>query len=153
MSKPVFRSIVVMATAGVSPGDVPRIVMVLALRVAAPVVVMAIVLAPVAPVPVVTVMPRTVVNGMVPAMMVAALPIIDFMKLPPRQLMIVTQRRAVVPETESPVAPQPAWQVPVAIDTHVVMTRRFVTIVTAIVCRCCLGYAQAEPANDGERAD
>ncbi len=114
---------------------------------------MAIVLVPVAPVPVVVAVPRAIVNGVVPAMMVAPLPAVDFVELPPRQVMIATQRRAVIPVTESPVPPYPGWHVPVAVDTRVVMTRQFVTIVNPVVCRCRLGGTQAKAADDGERAD
>jgi hypothetical protein len=67
--------------------------------------------------------------------------------------MIVAQRRAVIPEPESPVVAEPMWHVPVAMDAHVVMTRRVVAIVGAVVCRCDLGGAQTKAANNGKGAD
>jgi hypothetical protein len=45
------------------------------------------------------------------------------------------------------------WHVPVAMDAHVVMTRRVVAIVGAVVCRCDLGGAQTKAANNGKGAD
>jgi hypothetical protein len=53
------------------------------LGVAPPIVFMAIVLVPVTPVPVVVVMPRAIVDGVVPAMIVATFPAKDFVELPP----------------------------------------------------------------------
>ena len=123
MSKPVSRSVVVAMSAGVAPGEVPRLVAVFPFRVAPAIIVMAMVFFPVTPVPVVVAMPRAIVHGMVAAMMVAPFPTKDFVQLPPGQSMIVTQRRAVIPEVESPVVPEPPRHMPVTIDDRVVMSR------------------------------
>jgi hypothetical protein len=87
----------------------------------APIAMMAIVFVPVVPVPLVVVMPGSIVDSMVTAMMEAPLPAVDFVKLPPGKVMIVAQRRAVVPVTESPVVPDPLRHMPVSIDARVVM--------------------------------
>ena len=76
VSKPVCRSVVV-----VTP---------FTLRVTPPIVVIATVLVPVALIPVVVVVPRAIVNSVVPAMVVASLPAKDLVQLPPGQVMIVT---------------------------------------------------------------
>ena len=153
MSKPVCHSVVVTMTAGVAPGEMPRIVTVFSLRVVAPIAVMAIVFVPVVPVPLVVVMPRTIVNSMVTAIVEAPFPAVDLVKLPPGELMIVAQRRAVIPGTETPVMPDPLRHMSVTIDTRVVMTRQLMAMVCPIVCRCRLRCAEAKAANDGKRAD
>ena len=153
MSKPLPRSVVMTTPAVVAPGDVPRFVTILSLGMAAPIVVMTIMLVPVAPVPVVAVMPVAIVNSVVPAADVPPLQAVDFVELPPREVMVVAQRRAVVPEAEPPVVPEPPWHIPVAVVDHVVVPRRMMAIVGPIVCRCGLCSAQAKAAYEGERAD
>ena len=90
----------------------------------------------------------------VPVMIVpvAALPAVDFVQLPPGEVIVMTPRRMPVPGTETAVVPEPARHVPVPVHANVLVAR-LVMIVAAFVCRGRRRCCEAEAADDSECAD